>query len=117
MLSLFPELLFLAPFAALLIRIAAAIVFARIAYHHLAHDERIWVKAFGLIEAGIAAMFLVGFLTQLAALMGVIVLGILSRLEGASRPTLPQTAWWLILVLCSSLIVLGAGPFAFDLPL
>lgn len=117
MLSLFPELLFLSPFAAFLIRIAAAIVFGNIAYHHVTRDERAWVKLLGGVEAVVAAMFFVGFLTQLAALVGLVLLGTVLYLGWLSRPATRETAWWLMLVMCISLLVLGAGPFAFDLPL
>ena len=117
MLSFFPELLFLSPLAALLIRVAAAIVFGRSAYKHLTMDQRVWVKLFGVVEAIIAVLLFVGFLTQPAALLGLIAIGVIFYLEMATKPILTQTTWWLMLVMCLSLLVLGAGPFAFDLPL
>lgn len=117
MLSLFPELLFLSPFAALLIRIAAAIVFGQMGYTHIRNDERVWVKALGIFEIVVAILLAVGFLTQLAALAGMIVLSIVFYIGWVSRPAIREPAWWLMFVMCFSLLILGAGPLAFDLPL
>ncbi len=71
MLSLFPQLLFLSPFAAFLIRLALACVFAYSAYHRIPHGTTL-LKVFGVIDALIAIALLIGFSTQLAALVGFI---------------------------------------------
>jgi len=113
MLSSFPELLYLAPFSAFFIRIAVAIILAKLALEAV-RMEGIWTRASGLIT-GLAALFLfVGAFTQPMALIGLI-----SIAESLMRSTgaLPKSSLWLALVMTASLLVTGAGPFAFDLPL
>jgi hypothetical protein len=114
MLSLFPELLFLSPFAAFLIRIALAAVFGWSALSRIRHGGAL-LKAFGVIDALLAAAFLVGFSTQLAAIIGAICTA--AWLIKTDWNPYPKSTAALALVMCASLLVLGAGPFAFDLPL
>jgi hypothetical protein len=114
MLSLLPELLFLSPFAALLIRVTAAIVFGYAAWKHFSTPGNA-VRSVALVEGICAALLFVGAYTQAAALFGVVILAI-HGLKSSLR-TLPTSTALLLLILCLSLLVLGAGPFAFDLPL
>lgn len=114
MLSIFPELLFLAPFAAFLIRIALAVVFAKSAFARVQKPQPL-LKVFGAIDALIAISFFLGMYTQIAALVGT-----LCALVWLSRPEwnpYPRSTAALVFVMSLSLLVLGAGPFAFDLPL
>lgn len=114
MLSFFPELLFLAPFAAFFIRIALSVVFAMSAFERVRKTQPI-LKVFGVIDALIAIALFLGMYTQLAALVGV-----LCSLVWLSRPEwnpYPRSTAALVFVMSLSLLVLGAGPFAFDLPL
>lgn len=114
MLSLFPQLLFLSFYAAFLIRVALAVVFAYSAYVRIPHAQTM-LKVFGVIDGVIALALLVGFYTQLAALLGA--LCTIAWLVRADWNPYPKTTTTLALVMCLSLLVLGAGPFAFDLPL
>ena len=114
MLSLFPQLLFLSPFAAFLIRLALTCIFAYSAYVRLPHAQTL-LKVFGVIDGVIALALLVGFYTQLAALIGAICT--IAWLVRADWNPYPKSTTALVLVMCLSLLILGAGPFAFDLPL
>ncbi len=112
MLSYFPELLYLAPFAGLLIRIAVAVILGKIALENL-RKEDIWTRASGVVT-GLAALFLfVGALTQPMALIAILTL-IESLARGSSTP---KSTLWLTLVMSITLLITGPGPFAFDLPL
>ncbi|PIR82511.1 hypothetical protein COU20_01780 [Candidatus Kaiserbacteria bacterium CG10_big_fil_rev_8_21_14_0_10_59_10] len=114
MLSLFPELLFLAPLSATLIRAAAALVFLYAAWHHITIIESRLLKALGIAEVGIALLLLAGIYTQAAALAGALVA--LLWLSRGIRP-LPLSTALLTFALTLSLLVTGAGALAFDLPL
>jgi hypothetical protein len=124
MLSFFPELLFLAPFSALLIRLSAAAVFVYLSTQHL-KNIGLLVRAFGALEGLCAALLFLGLYTQLGAILGVVVAGLhIVRKEY----TLPLSTLLLLFVMCLSLLITGAGPFtvtigsavfplSFDLPL
>lgn len=113
MLSYFPELLYLAPFAALIIRIAVATILGIIALHGI-RAENTWTRASGVVT-GLAALFLLaGALTQPMALIAL--LSLVESLARADRP-LPKSTLWLALVMSVTLLITGPGPFAFDLPL
>lgn len=115
MLSLFPQILFLAPFSAFVIRLALACVFAIMAWRHFSAPENS-LRALGALEIAAAAALALGTWTQGVALAGTVrvVLDIVfPRLR-----VLPLSTMLLALVMLLSLIVTGAGVFfAFDLPL
>lgn len=114
MLSLFPELLFLAPLAAFLMRLSLAVVFGWSAWLRFGSNNTL-LKGFATIDALLAIALLLGAYTQLAALVG-----LLCTVAWLLRPMwnpYPRSTTALALVMCLSILVLGAGPFAFDLPL
>ena len=133
MLSLFPQLLFLAPAGTALLRVAAGLAFVYMAYYlwnnaSAVAQERLpvigtcppWIASIGSSLMAIVGLLLVfGAWTQAAALLGAIV-----ALKGAflakrypSLFALPRSTNVLLFVICLSLMVTGAGSFAFDLPL
>ena len=114
MLSVFPELLFLSPFAALLIRVALSAIFAYSAWQRF-HDPRSLLKTYGAIDAALAILLLAGAYTQLAAIVGIICT--FAWLVSPSIRPLPLSTAALALVMSLSLLIMGAGPFAYDLPL
>lgn len=132
MLSVFPQLLFLSLLGPTLLRITAGCVFLYLAYHHfqnrstVAHELGRFVGAgtiiapiYALIELGIAVALITGSWTQPAALVGfVIALKMLLLRESfhATKP-LSQLSYFLLSLICLCLVVMGAGAFAFDLPL
>ncbi len=114
MLSLFPEILFLAPFSAFLIRLSVAVLFGYAASKHFAEPD-MTMRALAAIEGVCAAMLFLGLYAQGAALLGILLFFV-----HAFNPrfrTFPTSTGALLLVLCISLLVTGAGPLAFDLPL
>lgn len=114
MLSLFPQILFLAPFSAFMIRIALACVLAFVAWKHFSREETD-LRALGVLELAAAAALVGGIWTQ-----GVALAGFVAALLGIVFPrmrVLPMSTMLLALVMLLSLVVTGAGVFAFDLPL
>ena len=114
MLSVFPELLFLAPFSAFLIRLALGLVFAYAAQRHLLQGD-MTMRGFAFAEGATAVALILGAWTQPAAVVGALLIGswfIFPKLRVAALGTA-----LLALVLCATLLLTGAGPFAFDLPL
>lgn len=132
MLSLFPQLLFLAPLGITLLRIAAGLTFLSLAYWHSQRSRELsnvrfiligkgaWiVYAAILFEAVVGAALIAGYLTQLAALLGTLmaIKCIVWRGRYPQFFPLDRVASALLLVICLSLVVSGAGAFALDLPL
>ena len=132
MLSLFPQLLFLAPFSTTLLRVSAGIVILLVAWIHVSKREELshidffvigrgpWIPIVAaILEFAIAAALIAGIYAQLAALLGA--LAALKSLIWKSRFggffPLPQSTSALLFVICLSLVFSGAGIFAFDLPL
>jgi len=132
MLSLFPQILFLSPLAATLLRITAGLVFAYLAYFHFGNrragaDElsklvggaSVILFIYCIIELVLAACLIVGFGMQLAALVGFIIALKMLLIRRSLRELKPISAlsYALLAVICLSLVVTGAGVFAVDLPL
>ena len=137
MLNTFPNLLVLGFFAPTLLRIAAAGVLFYLAYFYITRREEIgrahfpiigavgpqiaWLMATvaGLIGAG----FLFGYYTQVMALLGMLGMvkyAVYSRFYPhlmALRFPLSTSTMLLFFVICISLLISGAGAFAYDLPL
>lgn len=114
MLSLFPEILFLSPLAPFLIRVALGILFAFAAWAHLKRPD-FTSRTFSIVEFVIAAALTAGAWTQPASLLGSIVVAVWF-FQPTSRVYTMSTIL-LALTMALSLIVTGAGAFAFDLPL
>jgi hypothetical protein len=133
MLSLFPQILFLAPSGTALLRVAAAICFAHIAWDLIrrqveisqadimiiGHAKAWMVQLSASIIAVMALFLLVGAWVQIVALVGVIV--VIKHLaffrHHQTILTFQKSTYWLLLCICLMLVVTGAGAFAFDLPL
>ncbi|HEY4526866.1 MAG TPA: hypothetical protein VJK53_03405 [Candidatus Paceibacterota bacterium] len=114
MLSLFPQILFLAPLSAFVIRIALAILFAGASWRHIS-EPSLTMRVFAIVEIAVAATLVAGAWTQAVALGAAVLL-----LAGLFVPSLranPRSTALLALVMCLSLLVTGAGAIAFDLPL
>ena len=114
MLSLFPELLFLAPFSALFIRVAVGIAFGFAFSKHIVTPGTT-VRILGVLEGITALLLIAGAYSQAAALIGFFLVLIL--LFVPSYRVLPRSTLLLLALLCLSLVVTGAGPWGFDLPL
>ena len=114
MLSLFPELLFLAPLAAFVIRITVGLALGLAAYRHVMVSDTT-VRMFGVAEGVVAIVLIAGAYTQAAALAGAAL--IVAGLFLPQYRVFPRSTLALLLIMALSLIITGAGPFAFDLPL
>jgi len=115
MLNVFPELLFLAPLAALLIRAATASLFVLAGIAHWKYSDSTIGKTLSVIEVAIAIALAVGFYTQVAAIVAIFV--IIAWLFMKDVRPLPMSTMLLLLVTSFSLILTGSGPISFDLPL
>lgn len=114
MLSIFPEILFLAPFSALVLRAVLAVILTLAAWQHV-RTHLLAKRLLGIIEAGTALALALGVVTQGAA---VIATGlIIAQIAVPRARTFPQSTLWLALAISLSILVTGAGALAFDLPL
>ncbi|MBI2004637.1 hypothetical protein HYS79_00565 [Patescibacteria group bacterium] len=132
MLSDFPQLLAYGFFAPTLLRAAAAFVFFYLAYYHFKHKEQIahtrfpvvgegvWIAWFAVaVEFSLAAALLLGWHTQVASAFGVVV-AFKQLFWHGKYPgffVFSRSTSFLLLAVCASLLVSGAGALAQDLPL
>jgi uncharacterized membrane protein YphA (DoxX/SURF4 family) len=132
MLSLFPQLFFLSPLSATLLRIAVALTFAFIAWQQFKRQDElakfrfpvvgsgVWIVWLSIvIEVALAMMLFIGLYTQAIAVLAAIAslkYAVWSARLPLFSPISRGTAL-LLFVITMTLIVTGAGPFAFDLPL
>lgn len=114
MLSFFPELLYLGPFAGFLIRLALAALFF-ISASRRVRATPVILKIFGAVDGVIALALIVGFATQLASLAAFVCLTYWFFKRDVSP--FPRSTVALAGAMSLSLLILGPGPFAFDLPL
>lgn len=133
MLTYFSQFLFLAPLSATLLRIVAGAFFGYVGYRVVLKREellriklpvvvhaRAWMLWLAVIITWlVAAMLFIGFMTQLAALLGALIAIKLFVLEPRLRHLglLSRSTCFLLLVICLSIFMTGAGLFAYDLPL
>lgn len=134
MLNPFPELLAFGLVAPFLIRLAIGVIYIRFGYHKITTEREtkrhffeqiglrpgiLFVWIVGLIELVGGLMILIGFYTQIAAIvLSIIMLG--AMLIKLRRPQLLHgglSFYILLLIATCSLVLSGAGAFAFDLPL
>lgn len=135
MLNPFPEILFLEPLAPFILRVTAGIIFLLIGYSHLTKERREGIASdlevkwgvvgtysawiFGGAEVLVGISLILGFLTQIGAIIG----GIAALKLLWFRKIYPRLApdssafYTLLLAICLSLLFTGAGAFAIDLPL
>ena len=129
----FPDLLTYALLAPLILRVTAAAFFAYLATHHFRnkktaapelsilnqHTAVFALGVYALIEALVAIGLFLGFYTQIAALVGLVVcLKVLFLRRGLHHlAPLTRSTYILLGIICLSLLFTGAGAFAFDLPL
>lgn len=132
MLNTFPGLLTYGFFAPTLLRVVVGLIFFYIAWHTYARRVEIaevslpvvgraaWAVWFAVIvELLIGLALLVGYYTQIAAIVGALAalkFLLLKRQIGGYAP-LSKIASFLLLAICLSLMVSGAGALAMDLPL
>lgn len=134
MLNIFPDLLAFGLFAPLLLRVAAGLVFVSIGWHNLGRSRAeeatffeslgwkpgiYFAAGLGAIELTTGLLLIAGLYTQIAALAAAIIsLGAFTLKRRAPQGITSSRGFLLLLLVVSlSLLVSGAGLFAFDLPL
>jgi hypothetical protein len=119
MLNPFPDLLMFGFFAPTIVRVVAALILLYGARAHWAARERGGHSLlFAVAHGVIGLMLLFGYYTQLAALAGLV--GVVGSFIWPLRthvPPLPRSTSILLIAIFVSLLLSGAGAFAFDLPL
>lgn len=134
MLNPFPDLLVYSLLAPFFIRIVAGLVFVNLGVLAFKNEKRSWqislntlrvpnpsvaVKILGAVEIALGVMLVLGFYTQVAAL----ILGLLTFAETYVEYKDPAILkrnfvfYLLVLSILLSLLFSGAGAFAIDLPL
>lgn len=136
MLNPFPELLVFGLLAPFVLRLAVGALFLRSAWRHREPRvrERMNAELAGFklnmlgrqfpwylvsVEAVVGGMLIVGFFTQIAALVG-IVASVKFLFFRRHFPTLADRSvayYMLVIAICASLMLSGAGALAVDLPL
>ncbi len=133
MLSLIPQILWLAPFTATILRIGVGISFIYAGYFLIVRRNdltkirlpilgspaswMLWISGVITIFDGLA--ILVGYGTQAAAIIGIIIVikhMSLSKQYESLRP-LPRSTYALLFLMCLALLISGAGPLGLDFPL
>ena len=134
MLNTFPDLLAYGLLAPFLLRITLGLVFVRFGWHKCGRgrvekaaffDSLGWkpgasvAMGLGALELAVGALLIVGIYTQLAALAAAVVLLGALILKKQSPQGIASSRGFLALlfIIALSLIVSGAGFFAFDVPL
>lgn len=134
MLNPFPDLLTYSLLSPFILRVVAGIIFADLGFLAFKNEKERWaaslsalkvpspelaVKILGGIEIAGGIMLILGFYTQIAAL----VLGLLTFAEVYTEYKEPEVLkrnivfYIILLAIVVSLLFSGAGAFAFDLPL
>jgi uncharacterized membrane protein YphA (DoxX/SURF4 family) len=128
MLSLFPDLLNFGSLAPMILRLALGGTFLSYGLKELFKPKYLpagagvstgLARIIGAWESLLGAMLIVGLLTQLVALLaGLELLGYLFlRLKDKAKMPIPIDYILVMIAICFSLMLLGPGLIAFDLPL
>jgi len=134
MLSIFPELLTYQLFAPLILRVVLGLILVNLGYLKFTKEKsrfnllfqtlgwkpaEFWTKLFGLIEIVGGIALIVGFSTQIAALIFVIINFAELYIETKEASLLKRDAVFYLLIFAVALSLLFTGPgfLAFDLPL
>lgn len=137
MLNLFPGLLSFSFFIPTLLRLTVASVFVylvlnsfknkkaiaeeiRAKFKWVSHETAVWGVGLLLIaEVLLAAGFFLGIWTQVAAILGILGFAKMAVLRKKMPLYAPFStlAYVLLIIICVSILISGAGAFAFDLPL
>lgn len=134
MLSVFPTLLAYQVIGATLLRIALGAVFLVLGYRafgseksrliSFCHSLRIplgyfWVILFALVEILTGIFLLAGLYTQIAAIVAIVISLKLLILNSFGKNLTSQAPsfYFLTMIIATSLLFLGPGLLAFDLPL
>jgi len=133
MLNLFPELFTYQLVAPVILRIVLGIITINLGYLKLTRERKRWMVSFetlrlkptkmwvsivGVIEIIGGTLFIIGLYTQLIALIFALLYAIEAIIEALEESILTRNFVFYILLtaIAISLMFLGAGFYAFDLP-
>lgn len=134
MLNPFPELLNYALLAPFILRVVIGLIFIDLGFLKFRSEKARWIASFealhlrpadllvalyAIIQIIGGTLLLVGLWTQVAALVFVVSTGAELYIEWSAREVLKRDMvfYLLLFVISISLLLTGAGAFAFDLPL
>jgi len=134
MLNPFPELLSYSLLAPLFLRIILGVIFVDLGVLKFKSERSRFIASFealhlkpakeivslaGILDIVGGIMLILGLYTQIAALAFVILTGIEIYIESKDTKILKRdmTFYVLVLIIAVSLLLTGAGAFAFDIPL
>lgn len=134
MLNIFPELLTYQLVSPFILRVALGLLFLSLGYLELTKEERrwervfeiirfaparFWAKTFGFVEIAGGVLLIVGLFTQVAALVFAVISLAECYIEYRAPVVLKRNIvfYGFIFVISLSLLLTGAGFWAFDLPL
>lgn len=134
MLNTFPELLSYSPLAPFILRVILGLIFLDLGILKFRSEKNRWIASFEALHLSPAAMLvsilgaieiiggillLVGLYTQIAALIFVVFTGTELFLEYKEATLLKRNIVFYVLLfaIALSLLLTGAGAFAFDIPL
>lgn len=118
MLSTFPILLSYQGFAPLLLRLTLAGIYIYWAYKNIKGAEKKNI-GMGIVEGLIGISLFIGFLTQISALISIIILiaRLFKKIQAKAFLTDGVNYYLILLIISISILISGAGFIAFDLPL
>lgn len=131
MLNPFPDLLTYQIFAPTLLRLAVGLVFLGGAYVQYQRLRELSALRFPIVGGGawviwlsivahavIGAMLFLGYFTQVAAILGALggIKGVVYAKKYPRLFSFCRLEYAFIIVICLSLLLTGAGQFAFDIP-
>lgn len=119
MFSIFPPLLSFSGLSPLLLRLTLGLVMLFWAFNKFKAHKTGGITAVSIIEALVGISLFVGFMTQVAAFISAIILGIrlVKKIRNRAFFTDGVNYYFILFVIAISLIFTGAGFIAFDLPL
>lgn len=134
MLNPFPDLLNFSFFAPFILRVVVGLVFFDLGVLLFRSEKERWsislatlkipnpklaLKILGSLEIALGIMLIIGYYTQLAALVLAIIAFIATYIEYKDPTVLKRNLvfYMLLLAILLSLLLTGAGAFAIDLPL
>jgi len=119
MLSIFPSLLSFEGFAPLLLRLTLGFIFIYWSYSKLKDRNNSKEISMGIMEILIGLLLIIGFLTQLVALISAIILAIhlIKKIKEKAFLSNGVNYYLILFIISITLLFTGPGFFAFDLPL
>lgn len=133
MLNVFPDLLSFALLAPFILRLTVGITFMYISFFAIYKNRQSFFEYykkhhyplpiiltwfFGVLNLIVGLSLVIGFLTQIAVIVGIYLLVSLSLCDQEIKSFQFQKSFYVLLgIVCFSLLFLGAGAFAIDLPL